>query len=202
MVTGFFLWSKRGEMVKSITAVKIVILILLLASLTFTATGVYSYWVGEIINTPYQVHIPLEKVEKIEVDLKDINYNLRLVPSGFVSEPNDVDEIIFTYIVNIPVVVDEVMDLHIRTTDITINNDDAYAHLVQIFINGSLGEDVVDIFNDEVIVYISIRLLEPIDALESLVRGIPANVSNGRTAYEAIHGQAITFGLLFELKNK
>lgn len=189
-------------MVKSITAVKIVILILLLASLTFTATGVYSYWVGEIINTPYQVHIPLEKVEKIEVDLKDINYNLRLVPSGFVSEPNDVDEIIFTYIVNIPVVVDEVMDLHIRTTDITINNDDAYAHLVQIFINGSLGEDVVDIFNDEVIVYISIRLLEPIDALESLVRGIPANVSNGRTAYEAIHGQAITFGLLFELKNK
>ena len=187
---------------KSLLAVKISIVILLLASFTFTVGNVYSYWMGEYQSTSYQVTLPPNQVHKVEVDLQDVNYNLRLVPTGFVEGQYDVDEIIFTYVVDIPVKVDSVMDLYISVEEILIDGDSTYAHLVEISINGHLNESTIDIFNDSIMVYISIKLNEPVDEKEGLVRGIPANVADGKQAYEAIKGREITFGLAFQLLKK
>ncbi len=100
----------------------------------------------------------------------------KLVPNGVVMGPDDVDEVVLTYNVKLSRESADDLTLSVAASNVKINNDGAYADLINIDIQYETA-----INSDDVLVTVKVTLEEP----------------STQAAYDAIFDQAITFTLTF-----
>ena len=184
--------------------VQIAITAMLLISLSFTTTAVFAYW--REVNVENLVFVQVIG-EAGKIIITDLNEELegQLVPEGRAYFVGDVEEVTFSYDISVSRDLINEMDLIITATNILINDDDTYSHLIDIEILGNKDQTVIEMYLDVVTVTIRVRLIEPIDLAEALELGLDesrVNVDDSVAAYHAIKGQEITFGISFQLRPK
>ncbi|HLT00038.1 MAG TPA: hypothetical protein VK005_00955 [Acholeplasma sp.] len=161
------------------------LLVVLAIAIMYTISISFSYWAA--IERYVDVYIVIDTIHEAEltVDLKEdkSNINKKLVPAGYVYSSDEVDEIIFTFELDIngeelqPGIE---LNLTIQAKNILINGDPTYSYLVEIILP---NEGNLLIGNDSLLVVVKVRLTEP----------------ETREIAEAIRGKNITFDLLFNV---
>lgn len=148
------------------------------------------------------VKITLGNDTEIDLNVVDISTAISgtLVPEGWAYFEGEVEEVTFEYKVSLTKELIQSMKLVVSAQNITIDGKTDYAHLVEVTIADEVGEKELDIFNTEVTVTVTVRLLEPIDEAEALEKGLVANVEDSQATYEAIRGKEIALTLRFKLQ--
>lgn len=185
--------------------IQLKLVFVLLIGFVFTTTSAFSYWREVTVSNDVEIISIGEPVEIIVTDLNSSPETMRLVPSGYVMQIDDVEYVTLTYQVGVSKELLNTVDLVITTQNVLINDDSTYAHLIDIDIMDMGDVAVLDIFNDSITITVVIRLIEPIDAQEANELGLDpslVNVEDSIEAYNAIQGQRVSFQLLFELQNK
>jgi hypothetical protein len=182
--------------------VQVAILVMLITSLSFTTTAAFAYWREVSLENIVVVQVIGDSGELIVTDLNS-ELQGQLVPEGRAIFVGEIEEAVFTYTVGVSKDLINSMNLNISATNVLINNDDTYSHLIEIEIMGSVSQTVVELFREVVTITVRIRLIEPIDLEEAIELGLDlerVNVEDSKAAFETIRGQEITFGLRFELQ--
>ena len=183
----------------------IALVIFLFVGFVFTTTSAFSYWQEITVSNDVEIINVGEPVEIVVTDLNTSPKTEQLVPSGYAMKINDVEYVTLTYEVGVSQELLNTVNLIISTDHVLINDDDTYAHLIDIDIMGMGEEATVDLYNDSITINVVIRLTEPIDADEASASGLDperVNVEDSVAAYNAIKGQNVSFELQFELENK
>ncbi len=185
-------------------ATQLIIVLLLAITLGFTSTAAFAYWSTSDVTSNVTINFTEEDAELL-VQQTSESFEGMLVPKHYVMFEGEVEQVVVTYEVGISRELINEVNLVVEALNIKINDLDAYSHLVNIEINGSEEQNVYELFNDSVLVTIVVTIDEPIDALEAQELGLDeslVNVEDSVAAYEAIHGQTITFDLAFSIEPK
>ncbi|MCF7926195.1 MAG: hypothetical protein K9L74_01275 [Candidatus Izimaplasma sp.] len=177
---------------------------ILLIGFIFTSGSAFAYW--REVNVSRDVEI-VKIGEPIEIIVDDIysESNLHLVPEGYIISVQDVEEVQLEYEVSVSRELINTVNLNIRAVDILIDGSDTYSHLVDISIMGLGSEAQLDLFNEALTIYVTVRLEEPFDEEEVVGKNLDeslVNVEDSELAYQTITGKTITFTLNFELEVK
>jgi len=171
----------------------------------FTSTSAFAYWREVTVTKDVEIvtiGVPIEiLVNDINEDLTDI----QLVPEGYMIAVGDVEYVEFQYEIGVSRELLTTVDLHVSAVNVLIGDDDTYSHLVDIDIMGFGKDATLDLYNDEITITVTVRLLEPIDEAEAIEYGLElsrVNVEDSVLAYETIQGQTITFSLQMMLEAK
>ena len=181
--------------------IPIAIIVMLVVALGFTSTAAFAYW--QDVNRVGNVVIRFDG-EDANLIVEEVSqpFSGRLVPDGYIYFEEDVEEVTFEYEVSIDKTLVQTMNLVVEALEVRIGDSTEYAYLVDIEVGPQKDEFEYEIFNSVVIVTITVRLIEPIDAAEAIERGLDpslANVDDSRAAYESIKGEIITFNVLFSV---
>jgi len=185
-------------------ATQLIIVLLLAITLGFTSTAAFAYWSTSDVTSNVTINFTEENAELL-VEQTSESFEGMLVPKHYVMYEGEVEQVEVTYEVEISRELINEVNLVVEALNIKINDLDTYSHLVNIEINGSEEQNVYELFNDTVLVTIIVTIDEPIDALEAEELGLDeslVNVEDSVAAYEAIHGQTITFDLAFSIEPK
>lgn len=185
-------------------ATQLIIVLLLAITLGFTSTAAFAYWSTSDVTSNVTINFTEEDAELL-VQQTSESFEGMLVPKHYVMFEGEVEQVVVTYEVGISRELINEVNLVVEALNIKINDLDTYSHLVNIEINGSEEQNVYELFNDSVLVTIVVTIDEPIDALEAEELGLDeslVNVEDSVAAYEAIHGQTITFDLAFSVEPK
>jgi hypothetical protein len=174
---------------------------MLVTALGFTSTAAFAYWqdvssVGNVV-----IRFEPEDANLVYEELHD-EFSGMLVPVGYVYFEGEVDQVLFEYEVWLDRTLVQIMNLNVDAIDIQIGESTEYAHLVDIEINGSKGSHVAELFNDKVLVQLTVRLLEPIDLDEAEARDLDlslVNVDDSEQAFLDIVGETISFKIRFTI---
>lgn len=181
------------------------ILALFIIGFSLSVSFAFAFWQDTTVTNTVDVIVVREG---IALEITDLNQQLaerQLVPQGHQMFVGDVEVVTLSYNVGISRELINAVNLHIFAENITIAGDDTYAHLVDINIMTQGDAAMVDLFNETITITLTVRLYEPIDEQEAMVKNLDPdviNVTNGQAAYQAIAGQDIVFNLRFELSNK
>ncbi|TVP85393.1 MAG: hypothetical protein EA375_04635 [Acholeplasmataceae bacterium] len=181
-----------------------VIIVVLLIALGFTSTAAFAYWQDVTSLGNVQIEFSGEDATLEIVELHE-TFTGKLVPEGRAYFTDEVEEVVLQYQVSISRELARTMNLIVEATQVLIEGDDTYAHLVEITIDGSKNKVVRDIFNELVVVTVTVRLIEPIDAAEAALLGLDperVNVEDSVAAYHAIKGKTVTITLGFGVQPK
>ncbi len=180
----------------------IIIIIMLMIALGFTSTAAFAYWtdVSQLSN----VVIEFEP-EDANLIIEDTHQTFTgmLVPEGYIYFDGEVDQVIFTYDVNVDKTLVKSMNLIVEAIDIKIDGLEDYEHLVDIQIGNGNRYLVDELFNSTLTITIVTKLLEPIDAAEATARGFGEeriNVDDSEVAYSAVKGKTINFTIRFSVE--
>ena len=177
----------------------------LMIGFLFTSSSAFAYWREVTVTRDVELVTIGEPIEIIINDINNGITELRLVPEGYALAVNDVEFIELQYEVGVSRELLNTVDLIINIENLLINESDEYSHLVDIEINGFEDQAILDLYNDDIIVTITVRITEPIDMDEAIEKGLNTelvNVEDSVQAYEDIKGQIITFTLTMELQTK
>lgn len=159
------------------------LLIALIIAIVYTISISFSYWAA--IEKHANVYISIDGIHDagLSVDLlaDDSNNDKLLVPTGFAFTEDEVDEIIFTFVINITeeeLLPGVELALTVTAVNILLDESTQFSHLVVIEITN--GGNLL-IGNDPVTVTVKVRLTEP--ATQEIA--------------SAIQGKNITFDLHF-----
>lgn len=180
------------------------IIVVLLIALGFTSTAAFAYWQDVTSLGNVQIEFSGEDATLEIVELHE-TFTGKLVPEGRAYFTDEVEEVVLQYQVSISRELARTMNLIVEATQVLIEGDDTYAHLVEITIDGSKNKVVRDIFNELVVVTVTVRLIEPIDAAEAALLGLDperVNVEDSVAAYHAIKGKTVTITLGFGVQPK
>ena len=139
------------------------------------STSLAFAWWDSLETTENEVTVGIGQGVTLQVNLAPQATD-KLVPVGAVSQPDQVDEIVLTYNVNLDRTIEEELDLEVEVKNIQIGNSSDNAGLVNVAI-GNPGS----IENDPVTVTLTVTL------------GMPGS----QAIYEAIKTQNITFDVTF-----
>lgn len=176
----------------------------LFVGLLFTSTSALAYWRDVTVSKDVEVVTIGEPVQLLVSDITG-DSSLRLVPEGYALTVGDVEEITLQYEIGVSRELLNTVDLHITVSDILINESDEYSHLVDIDILDFDDQATLDLYNDQITITVTIRLIEPIDEDEAVELGLDlerVNVEDSIAAFEAIKGQNVTFVLNFQIQQK
>ena len=185
-------------------AIQMATLSFLVVGFIFSTTSAFAYWQEVTVSRDVELVTIGEPIEIIVTDVTE-DFDVSLVPAGYALSVGDAEVVELTYEVGVSRELLNAVDLYVTATNVLINGEDTYSHLVDIEILGFKDSAVLDLYNDEITLVVQVRLLEPIDADEALDQGLDEsmiNVEDSVVAYEAIKGQNITFSLLLELQAK
>ncbi|ERJ11640.1 hypothetical protein [Haloplasma contractile] len=177
----------------------------LLVGLIVTSSSAFAYWKQVTISNDVEIVTIGEPVELIVTDLNSGSQSTQLVPSGHAMFVGDIEEVMLTYRVGVTRELLNNVNLIVTVTDVLIGGDATYSHLIDIDIMGSQEQVILDMHNDDLVVSVSVQLLEPIDKEEANQKGLDlslVNVDDSKLAYDSIKGQKISFRLEFELQKK
>jgi len=190
--------------VRGTKSVQLVIIILLLIALGFTSSAAFAYWTDVSHYSNLVIEFTGEDANLIVQETSQA-FEGMLVPQGFVYLEGEVDEVVFTYDVSVDKTLVTSMNLVVQANDVKINGSSDYEQLVDIQIGNGDRYFVNELFNSVVTITITVHLLEPIDAAEAAARGLGSqavNVDDSTVAYDAIHGQTISFTVNFTVEPK
>lgn len=181
--------------------VPIVIIVLLLVALGFTSSAAFAYWqdvskVGNVV-----IRFDGEDANLV-VDEVSNAFTGRLVPQGHIYFEGEVEEVVFEYEVDIDKDLVQTMNLVVEAIDIQIGELDTYSHLVDIQIGPDKDKFEYEIFNSVVTVVVRVRLIEPIDEVEAIERGLDlslVNVPDSKVAYDFMKNATISFKINFSV---
>lgn len=176
---------------------------LLMVGFLFTSTSALAYWREVTVTKDVEVVTIGEPVKLLIEHINEGVTQFSLVPVGYAMAVGEVEYVELQYEVGVSRELIQTVDLYITTTDVLINDDDAYSHLVDIDIMGFDESATLDLYNDTLTITLTVRLIEPIDADEALAKGLDeslVNVEDSVLAFETIQGQNITFNLFLELQ--
>ncbi len=179
---------------------QILIIILLVVALAFTSTAAVAYWNDVNENSNVVIEFGGEEANLQIVESGD-SFTGRLVPEGRAFFIGEYEEATFTYTVSVDKELVQSVNLIVEATDILIGGSNEYAQLVEVTINGTVGEHTNELFNSAVEITVVIRLLEPLD-LSEVVDPNDANVEDSAAAFNAIKGQDLSFTLNFSVEPK
>ncbi len=183
----------------------IALIVFLFVGFIFTTTSAFSYWQEVTVSNDVEIVNVGEPVEIVVTDLNTSPETVQLVPSGYAMKINDVEYVTLTYEVGVSQELLSTVNLIISSDNVLINDDDTYAHLIDIDIMEMGDEATVDLYNDSITITVVVRLTEPIDLQEANDKGLDperVNVEDSVAAYNAIKGQNVSFELKFELESK
>lgn len=199
-----FLSQERGDALLGRRTIQLATLSFLFVGFIFTTSSALAYWNEVTVTRDVEIVTVGEPIELIVDNINDIG-DVRLVPAGYVISVGDVDKVEFQYEVSVSRELLATVNLHANVSQVLINEDDTYSHLIDIDIMGFGNEAVMDLYNDTITLLVTIRIIEPIDAEEALELGLDAslvNVEDSVLAYESIKGQQISFTLELFLEQK
>lgn len=184
--------------------VPILIILMLVVALAFTSSAAFAYWrdireVGNVV-----IRFEGEDANLIIEETSDA-FTGMLVPVGHVNFENEVDFVEFMYEVQLDRTLVQTMNLRVVASEILIDDNPDYAHLVMITINNQGSDFQGELFNTKVVIRVVVRLLEPIDMDEAVSKGLDlslVNVDDSVQAFNAIKGQTITFKITFMVETK
>jgi hypothetical protein len=193
-----------GDAMSKRKGIQLIIVLLLAATLGFTSTAAFAYWT----NTSVQSNVTIEFTEEdasLIVNNTSETFVGVLVPENYVMFEGEVDKVIFTYEVNIDKTLVNEVDLIVESLNVMVGGSSDYSDLINVTINGAEEISRNDLYNSKVLITVEVTITEPIDAAEANRDGLDEsliNVDNSVAAYEAIHGQTISFDLRFSVEPK
>jgi hypothetical protein len=193
-----------GDAVSKKKGIQLIIVLLLAVTLGFTSTAAFAYWT----NTSVQSNVTIEFTEEdasLIVNQTNEDFVGVLVPQNYVWFEGEVDEVVFTYEVNIDKTLVTHVDLIVESMNVMVGGSSAYSDLINVTINGTEDISVNDLYNSKVLITVVVTITEPIDAAEADREGLDEsliNVEDSVAAYEALHGQTIAFDLRFSVEPK
>ncbi|PKK93821.1 MAG: hypothetical protein CVV61_02710 [Tenericutes bacterium HGW-Tenericutes-6] len=198
----FFQDKKEAKKLNGQKAVPYIIIIVLLIALGFTSTAAFAYWqdvqqIGNVV-----IRFDGEDAE-LKADLTSDEFTGQLVPEGYVFFEGEVSEVEFEYDVYLTRDLVQSMNLVIEAIEVKIDDEETYAHLIDINIQNQGDLFVGELFNSTVKITVVVRLIEPIDEAEATERGLDPsliNVDDSRQAYDDIKGKTISFSLSFRVE--
>jgi hypothetical protein len=179
----------------------IAIILSLLGGLIFTSSLAFAYWQELNVVTNVVVVFDGEDAE-LEIVQTNPEFSGKLVPEGRAKFEYEVEEVLFSFNVQLDQTLVRTMNLIVEAVDIKIGDSTEYAHLVDITIGNQKNLMEYELFNDIVLVNVVVRLLEPIDMDEAIALGLDldlVNVSDSKLAFNTINGETITFGIKFSV---
>jgi hypothetical protein len=193
-----------GDAMSKRKGIQLIIVLLLAATLGFTSTAAFAYWT----NTSVQSNVTIEFTEEdasLIVNNTSETFVGVLVPENYVMFEGEVDKVIFTYEVNIDKTLVNEVDLIVESLNVMVGGSSDYSDLINVTINGAEEISRNDLYNSKVLITVEVTITEPIDVAEANRDGLDEsliNVDNSVAAYEAIHGQTISFDLRFSVEPK
>ncbi len=184
--------------------VQLIIMLLLATTLGFTSTAAFAYWT----NTTLQSNVEIEFTEEdanLVIEQTSNDFVGMLVPKNYAWFEGEYEEVQLVYEVNIDKTLVKEVNLLVEAINVEVGGSSEYGHLINIEINGTKDSSTNDLFNSTVLVTVVITISEPIDLEEANSLGLDeslVNVGDSVAAYEAIHGQVISFDLVFSVEPK
>lgn len=185
-------------------SLQLVVIIMLIIALGFTSSAAFAYWNDVSRLSNLVIEFQGEDANLIVQETSDA-FEGMLVPEEYVYFEGEVDQVIFQYDVSVDKALVNSMNLIVEATDVKIGGLIDYEQLVDIQIGIGNRYLVNELFNSTVTITITVRLMEPIDAAEAAVRGLDesrVNVEDSSLAYNAIHGETISFTVNFRVQPK
>ena len=196
-----FLFEKGGLWLNLKGKSKYIVIIAILMGLALSISGVVAYWTSGLSTGNVVVEL---SDNEVNLEVNDLNgqFTGLLVPVGYDYFSGEVTEVELVYEVSIEEELIRSVQLMVEKLEVTIAGSTAYSHLVEVTIDNVLNQNVYDLFNDQIRIIVRVKLMEPIDEQEALIRGLSSemvNVTNSQLAYEAIKGQTINIKLGFRI---
>ncbi|MGE4321247.1 MAG: hypothetical protein AB7E61_07345 [Acholeplasmataceae bacterium] len=183
---------------------QLIIILLLAITLGFTSTAAFAYWTSTELSSNVKIDFTEENASLVINETSD-QFSGMLVPKNYAWFEGEVEEVTITYEVSVDKTLVKEVNLVVQATNVMIGDSETYGNLVNVTINGVQNVSTNDLFNSKVLVTVVVTILEPIDSEEANMKGLDeslVNVDDSVAAYEAIHGQTISFDLVFSVQPK
>lgn len=183
---------------------QLIIILLLAITLGFTSTAAFAYWTSTELSSNVKIDFTEENASLVINETSD-QFSGMLVPMNYAWFEGEVEEVTITYEVSVDKTLVKEVNLVVQATNVMIGDSETYGNLVNVTINGVQNVSTNDLFNSKVLVTVVVTILEPIDSEEANMKGLDeslVNVDDSVAAYQAIHGQTISFDLIFSVQPK
>ena len=183
---------------------QLIIILLLAITLGFTSTAAFAYWTSTELSSNVKIDFTEENASLVINETSD-QFSGMLVPKNYAWFEGEVEEVTITYEVSVDKTLVKEVNLVVQATNVMIGDSETYGNLVNVTINGVQNVSTNDLFNSKVLVTVVVTILEPIDSEEANMKGLDeslVNVDDSVAAYEAIHGQTISFDLVLSVQPK
>ncbi len=183
---------------------QLIIILLLAITLGFTSTAAFAYWTSTELSSNVKIDFTEENASLVINETSD-QFSGMLVPMNYAWFEGEVEEVTITYEVSVDKTLVKEVNLVVQATNVMIGDSETYGNLVNVTINGVQNVSTNDLFNSKVLVTVVVTILEPIDSEEANMKGLDeslVNVDDSVAAYQAIHGQTISFDLVFSVQPK
>ncbi|QWB95842.1 hypothetical protein KHQ89_08000 [Mycoplasmatota bacterium] len=137
--------------------IQLIIVLLLAVTLGFTSTAAFAYWT----NTSVQSNVTIEFTEEdasLIVNQTNEDFEGMLVPQNYVWFAGEVDEVVFTYEVNIDKTLVTQVNLIVESINVMVGGSSAYSDLINVTINGTEDISENDLYNSKVFITVVVTI--------------------------------------------